>query len=123
MSFSVIRRSITRPDLPEVVAGPTAELHGESVADTGEMADGLGSEPLTWSESFREGVWTWSELGVRCVPLGMGVSKPVLGEDVVGELKGWKPFIVGFGSSSIRRLDLRRLWPGAVEEYCKRISA
>jgi hypothetical protein len=84
------------------------------VADAGEIADGLWGKPLGWRESVREGVLVFSvlALGFRA-PFGIVVSRPGPGETGVlvfgEELKGWKPFIVILGSSSIRRLDFRRL--------------
>jgi hypothetical protein len=58
---------------------------------------------------------TFSAL-VRREPFWMGLSSPGAGETGVevleGVLNGWKPFMVKEGSSSIRRLDLRRLCLG-----------
>ena len=89
------------------VAGEASE-EGETV----DMLEGLAGRPLGWRESPREGVLVFSALGLR-TPFGMVVSRPGPGETGVlvfgEELKGWKPFIVILGSSSILRLDFRRL--------------
>jgi hypothetical protein len=91
------------------VAGEASE-DGERL----DMFEGLVGMPLGWRESLREGVLVFSApaLGFRA-PFGIVVSRPGPGETGVlvfgEELKGWKPFIVILGSSSIRRLDFRRL--------------
>jgi hypothetical protein len=99
--------------LPDVAAGPTAELHvaGEfsDVADPGEMAEGLAVVPFGCTESPLEGVFV-------CAPFCIGVSNPEFGEadEAFGDgLNGCQLFIVIFGSSSIRKLDLRRVCAGA----------
>jgi hypothetical protein len=60
-------------------------------------------------------LFTFSAL-VRREPFWMGLSSPGVGETGVGVLEGvlsgWKPFMAKEGSSSIRRLDLRRLCLG-----------
>lgn len=106
--------SITRPLLPEVVAGPTAELHvaGEfsDVADIGECAAGLAVNPFGRNVSGFDGVLfpLTSELIFR-IPFVIEGDKPFAGEDpCVGVPNGWKPFIVVSGSSSIRKLALRK---------------
>ena len=78
--------------------------------------DGLDGAPLGCSEVALEGVLTFSVLVLR-MPFGMGFSNPGPGETGVVpfevEVKGWKLFIVIFGSSSMRKLDFRKL--GAVD--------
>ena len=102
-----------------MVAGPIALLQpaGEA-SEEGERAEG---EP-GWRESWRDdvGVLVFSALVLRVfVPLGMGLRRPVpvdtgvvalLFAEGEGEaLKGWKPFMVILGSSSILRLLFLRL--------------
>ena len=99
------------------MAWPTAELQGDGAFSEvvepgdGKAADGLDEVPLGCNESNLEGVLASPELVFR-TPFGIGLNSP--GEDDVGvpfaeELKGWKPFMFKLGSSSIRRLDLRKL--------------
>ena len=78
------------------------------------MADGLAGTLLGCSESNLEGLLRYSVLVLR-KPFGIGFSSPVPGDIGVvpfgGEPNGWNPFIAIFGSSSIRRLDFRKLVP------------
>ena len=103
------------------------QVAGEA-SEEGERLDGLVGRPLGWRESEREGVVVFSEALVLRTPFGMVVRRPGPGETGVllfgEELKGWKPFIVILGSSSIRRLDFRRLGsfvaisPYTLEQLC-----
>lgn len=82
---------------------------GESFSGVGD--DIAGTEGLdVWPFSIgRDGVA--SPLTLR-TPFGIGPSNPGLGDDsrsLEGVPKGWKPFILSAGSSSIRRFGFRRV--------------
>ena len=108
--------------MPEVVAGPIAELHpaGEDsdVVERGEGADGLGVTPFGARTLNLDGVLLpkCSALGFRAPLLGIWIVIVDAGElDIpfTDAPNGWKPFIVVSGNSSIRRLGFRRVGDAA----------
>lgn len=102
---------MTRPLLPEVVAGPTAELQAGKFSEAAVF-------PTLDALSARTGLVPYSDESFRTL-LCVGLSSPGAGElafALAGELlNGWKPFIADVGKSSIRRLDFRRLGGGATQ--------